>query len=290
MNGILIINKPKNCTSHDIVYKTKKILQEKVGHTGTLDPNATGVLPLLIGKATQISKYLIKHDKIYQAQIQLGEKRTTGDIEGEIIEQKEVNESNLKKENIESVLKNFKGKQKQIPPIYSAIKVNGKKLYEYARNGEQIELPKREVTIEQLKMIDWQDQKQELTFLTQVSKGTYIRSLVEDIATHLDTIGTMTALTRTKVGNFSLEQANTIAEIKNNQFKVYTIYEVLKSMYETRQIAGELEKKVLNGAKIDNPEDLDIVFFINEKKEPLALYRREGNLLKCYKMLKIGID
>ena len=141
-----------------------------------------------------------------------------------------------------------------------------------------------------MKIIDWQDQKQELTFLTQVSKGTYIRSLVEDIATHLDTIGTMTTLTRTKVGNFSLEQANTIVEIKNNQFKVYTIYEVLKSMYETRQIAGELEKKVLNGAKIDNPEDLDIVFFINEKKEPLALYRREGNLLKCYKMLKIGID
>lgn len=288
MDGIILVNKEKGMTSRDVVNLVSRVCHtKKVGHTGTLDPMATGLLVICVGRATKLVEVLTSHQKEYIASMMFGMKTDTKDITGTVLEQRI---SHVTKEQIEIVLHDMTTTYQQEVPIYSAVKINGKKLYEYARNGEQIELPKREVTIEQLKIIDWQDQKQELTFLTQVSKGTYIRSLVEDIATHLDTIGTMTALTRTKVGNFSLEQANTIAEIKNNQFKVYTIYEVLKAMYETRQIAGELEKKVLNGAKIDNPEDLDIVFFINEKKEPLALYRREGNLLKCYKMLKIGID
>lgn len=288
MDGIILVNKEKGMTSRDVVNLVSRVCHtKKVGHTGTLDPMATGLLVICVGRATKLVEVLTSHQKEYIASMMFGMKTDTKDITGTVLEQRI---SRVTKEQIGIVLHDMTTTYQQEVPIYSAVKIHGKKLYEYARNGEQIELPKREVTIEQLKMIDWQDQKQELTFLTQVSKGTYIRSLVEDIATHLDTIGTMTALTRTKVGNFSLEQANTIAEIKNNQFKVYTIYEVLKSMYETRQIAGELEKKVLNGAKIDNPEDLDIVFFINEKKEPLALYRREGNLLKCYKMLKIGID
>lgn len=288
MDGIILVNKEKGMTSRDVVNLVSRVCHtKKVGHTGTLDPMATGLLVICVGRATKLVEVLTSHQKEYIASMMFGMKTDTKDITGTVLEQRI---SHVTKEQIEIVLHDMTTTYQQEVPIYSAVKIHGKKLYEYARNGEQIELPKREVTIELLKMIDWQDQKQELTFLTQVSKGTYIRSLVEDIATHLDTIGTMTALTRTKVGNFSLEQANTIAEIKNNQFKVYTIYEVLKSMYETRQIAGELEKKVLNGAKIDNPEDLDIVFFVNEKKEPLALYRREGNLLKCYKMIKIGID
>ena len=288
MDGIILVNKEKGMTSRDVVNLVSSVCHtKKVGHTGTLDPMATGLLVICVGRATKLVEVLTSHQKEYIASMMFGMKTDTKDITGTVLEQRI---SHVTKEQIEIVLHDMTTTYQQEVPIYSAVKIHGKKLYEYARNGEQIELPKREVTIEQLKIIDWQDQKQELTFLTQVSKGTYIRSLVEDIATHLDTIGTMTALTRTKVGNFSLEQANTIAEIKNNQFKVYTIYEVLKAMYETRQIAGELEKKVLNGAKIDNPEDLDIVFFINEKKEPLALYRREGNLLKCYKMLKIGTD
>lgn len=288
MDGIILVNKEKGMTSRDVVNLVSRVCHaKKVGHTGTLDPMATGLLVICVGRATKLVEVLTSHQKEYIASMMFGMKTDTKDITGTVLEQRI---SHITTEQIEIVLHDMTTTYQQEVPIYSAVKIHGKKLYEYARNGEQIELPKREVTIEQLKIIDWQDQKQELTFLTQVSKGTYIRSLVEDIATHLDTIGTMTALTRTKVGNFSLEQANTIAEIKNNQFKVYTIYEVLKSMYETRQIAGELEKKVLNGAKIDNPEDLDIVFFINEKKETLALYRREGNLLKCYKMIKIGID
>ena len=153
MDGILIINKPKNYTSHDIVYKIKNIVNEKVGHTGTLDPLATGVLPLLIGKGTLCSKYLIDHDKIYQVELKLGMKTTTADSEGKLIEEKEVLSEMLEEDKVKQVLETFLGKQSQIPPIYSAIKVNGKKLYEYARNNQKVEIKSRNIEIYKIKLI-----------------------------------------------------------------------------------------------------------------------------------------
>ena len=138
MDGIIIINKPKGCTSHDIVYKIKKLLNEKVGHTGTLDPMAEGVLPILIGKGTLLSKYLINHNKKYIVELQLGTKTDTADSEGKIIEEQPVNETLLTQEHITKILQTFIGKQEQVPPIYSAIKVNGKKLYEYARKVNKL--------------------------------------------------------------------------------------------------------------------------------------------------------
>lgn len=154
MQGILIINKPKEFTSQDVVSKVKKILNiKKAGHTGTLDPMATGVLPVLIGNYTKLSKYLIEHDKTYVAKLKLGEKKDTGDIEGKTIENKEVFSSCFEKEKIENVLKTFLGKQKQIPPAYSAIKINGKKLYEYAREGKKIDVPPREIEIYKINLI-----------------------------------------------------------------------------------------------------------------------------------------
>ena len=170
MDGIIIINKPKNYTSHDIVRKAKKILNEKVGHTGTLDPNATGVLPLLIGKGTQISKYIINHDKVYEAVLQLGIKTDTADGEGKIIEEKLVPESALEKENIEKVLENLTGEQAQIPPMYSAIKVNGKKLYEYARKGETIEVKPRTINIYKLELIKIDKENKQIEFRIHCSK------------------------------------------------------------------------------------------------------------------------
>lgn len=133
MNGIILVNKPKDWTSHDIVNKVKKILNEKVGHTGTLDPMATGVLPLLVGKGTLCSKYLINHDKTYKVKLELGKKTDTADSEGNVIEKHIVTNNMLNEEFVKETLNKFLGKQEQIPPIYSAIKVNGKKLYEYAR-------------------------------------------------------------------------------------------------------------------------------------------------------------
>ena len=195
MEGILIVNKEKGYTSHDIVSIVKKRTNEKVGHTGTLDPNATGVLPLLIGKATLISKYLIEHDKTYLATLKLGKRTTTADSEGEIIEECEV--KNIQTEEVEKVLKSFFGKQIQTPPIYSAIKVKGKKLYEYARQGknDKVDIPKREIEIYNIELKEIRNDLKEIVFEVSCSKGTYIRSLCEDIATKLGTVGYMSELT-----------------------------------------------------------------------------------------------
>ena len=216
MNGIIIINKHKGCTSHDIVYKVKKMFNEKVGHTGTLDPMATGVLPLLIGKGTQCSKYLINHDKIYNVTLQLGEKTDTADSEGKVIETKEVKEETLKKENIEKIFEKFKGKQEQIPPIYSAIKVNGKKLYEYARKGQEVEIKPRKIEIYNIELLNINEKQKQIEFQVSCSKGTYIRSLCEDIAQRLETVGYMLELKRIQVGNFNIKDAITIEQLENN--------------------------------------------------------------------------
>lgn len=183
VDGVLIINKPKGFTSHDVVNILRKTLNtKKIGHTGTLDPNATGVLPILIGTATKISKYLIEHDKTYIATIKLGEKTDTGDAEGKVIE-KDLKLQDISYEQITEILKTFIGKQKQIPPAFSAIKINGKKAYEYARKGQAVELEPRNIEIYDvnLKKIE----NKEITFEVFCSKGTYIRTLCEDIAKKL---------------------------------------------------------------------------------------------------------
>ena len=160
MDGIVIINKPKQQTSHDIVRKAKKILNEKVGHTGTLDPNATGVLPLLLNNGTKLSKYLIEHDKEYIATIKLGIKTDTADSEGNVIEEKAVGDLL----NVQEVLNTFVGKQTQVPPMYSAIKVNGKKLYEYARKGQNVEVPKREIEIYEIELLNIDKQNKKIEY------------------------------------------------------------------------------------------------------------------------------
>ena len=216
MDGIIIINKEKNWTSNDIVQKLKHTFYEKTGHTGTLDPQATGVLPILVGKGTSLSKYLVNHDKEYIATIRLGEKTSTGDQEGEIIEKKPVTDDMFDAENVRKVLSEFKGKQNQIPPMYSAIKVNGKKLYEYARSGKKVEIEPREIEIFDIDLISISKETQEITYMVWCSKGTYIRSLCEDIAESLGTVGFMKKLNRTRVGEFRIEQAVRISEIVND--------------------------------------------------------------------------
>lgn len=185
MDGIILINKPKEWTSHDIVNKVKKILNEKVGHTGTLDPMATGVLPLLVGKGTLCSKYLINHNKTYKVKLELGKKTDTADTEGKIVEEKEVTNKMLEKTVIKEVLNKFLGKQEQIPPIYSAIKVNGKKLYEYARKGQTVKIKPRQIEIYSIELLSIDKNLKQIEFKVSCSKGTYIRSLCEDIGNKL---------------------------------------------------------------------------------------------------------
>ena len=216
MDGIIIINKEKNWTSNDIVQKLKHTFHEKTGHTGTLDPMATGVLPILVGKGTSLSKYLVNHDKEYIATIKLGKKTTTGDQEGDTIEEKLVTDEMFDIDNVKSVLNSFKGKQEQIPPMYSAIKVNGKKLYEYARSGKDVEVKPRSIEIFDINLISISKETQEIVYKVWCSKGTYIRSLCEDIAESLGTVGFMKELNRTRVGEFKIEQAVRISEIVND--------------------------------------------------------------------------
>ena len=270
MDGIILINKQKNYTSHDVVNKVKKITKSKVGHTGTLDPNATGVLPLLLGNATKISKYLINHDKEYEVLLQLGTKTDTADAEGKIIEEKDVNIDSLSEENVKKVLSTFLGKQKQMPPMYSAIKVNGKKLYQYARQGQEVEIKPREIEIYEIKLINLDREKKQISFVVGCSKGTYIRSLCEDIADRLGTVGFMKELNRTKVGEFNIKDCVTIEEFeekynKNDFSDIITIEEIFK---ENPKI--ELDnlniKQYLNGVKIKVPAQ-DAVYrtYLNNK-------------------------
>jgi len=237
MDGILIINKPKGYTSHDVVNVIRKKLNiKKVGHTGTLDPNATGVLPILVGQATKVSKYLIEHDKTYVAKLKLGEKTSTGDVEEEIIEKKDV-PTDLHEEYVLEVLKNFTGKQKQIPPVYSAIKVNGKKAYEYARENKEIKLEPREIEIEQIQLIEFKDE--EITFEVECSKGTYIRTLCEDIAIKLGTVGFMKELERKKINIFTIENAINLEDISE------------KELINIEKVFEDREKIFLNKRKLE---------------------------------------
>ena len=282
MNGILIVNKPLNYTSHDIVYKVKKITGMKVGHTGTLDPMATGVLPLLIGKGTLCSKYLINHDKIYNVKLQLGTKTDTADSEGNIIEQKEVKEEMLSQNTVEKALKDFIGKQEQIPPIYSAIKVNGKKLYEYARKGEKVEIKPRKIEIYDIKLLKINEENKQIEFCVKCSKGTYIRSLCEDISAKLDTVGYMIGLDRIQVGEFSIKQAISIEELENNKEivkdKIITVEELFENLDKIELDKRKLEL-FLNGVQLSN-SNINGIYRIYSEENFIGIGIVKNNLLK----------
>lgn len=286
MDGILIINKEKNMTSHDIVYKVKKILNEKVGHTGTLDPNATGVLPLLIGKGTQCSKYLIEHDKIYEVVLKLGIKTDTADSEGKILEEEKVHNNLLEETKVINVLQSFLGEQEQIPPIYSAIKVNGKKLYEYARNGQEVEIKSRKINIYECELISINHEEKEINFRVHCSKGTYIRSLCEDISKKLGTVGYMKELKRTQVGQFSIKQAITVSKLGENfqnidfmKFNFITI----EKLFENKNsiiINEQRLKHFLNGVKLSYQLKEDLYKIYDEKNKFIGIGTIKNNLLK----------
>ena len=280
MDGIIVINKEKGCTSHDIVYKVKKMFNTKVGHTGTLDPNATGVLPILLGKGTKISKYLIEHDKEYEVVLQLGVKTTTADEEGEIIEEKEVLKESLEQLEIERILKSFIGKIKQMPPKYSAIKVNGRKLYEYARKGQKVEIKPREVEIYNIEITNIQKEKKQIEFKVSCSKGTYIRTLCEDIAEKMRTVGYMKELKRTKVGDFNIEQAITLGQLQEKEnIKIITIAEMFK---DKEEIILEDSKIILllNGVKMNIEKPKGIYRIYNKQNKFIGLGIVQNKILK----------
>lgn len=281
INGLLIVDKEKDMTSRDVVNEISRIFQtKKVGHTGTLDPLATGVLVLTIGKATKLNEIITATEKEYQVEAILGLKTDTLDITGKVL--KEEN-THFSKEEIIDVLNSFLGSYDQEVPIYSAVKINGRKLYEYARNNEKVDLPKRLVTIKQIHLDDlnYDNNQTTIKFTCLVSKGTYIRSLVNDIASKLETVGTMKNLRRTKQGNYSIKNAYRLNDIKNNNYQIVSIKDALSDYY-TVKVDEQLKFKIINGQKIANTYNQDYVLFIDD--DVLALYKNVNNSLKPYKM------
>lgn len=250
--GILIVNKDKGFTSHDVVSILRKKLNfKKIGHTGTLDPMATGVLPICISNATRISEYIMNQGKSYVAEFRFGELRDTYDITGEVIKTSE--NINFSKEEIREVLNNFMGEIDQIPPIYSAIKVDGKKLYQYARENKDVKITSRKVKIYRLELLDYSNGIVKIE--VECSKGTYIRSLIHDIGIKLNSYATMTSLVRTRVGNFKLEDSINIDNIQK-----MTSYDLQKNFVDIEDalfnlpkitIKDELFDRLRNGQRIN---------------------------------------
>lgn len=212
MDGLLVFDKEKGITSHDLVYKVRRKLGiKKVGHTGTLDPMATGVLVISIGKATKTSEYILSSDKEYEAKIKLGVLTNSYDITGDVLKEEKVN---FQEDDIKKALQNFTGKISQKPPIYSALKVDGKKLYEYAREGKDVEIKKRDIEIYKNELLDFNG-SDEFLIRVSVSKGTYIRSLANDIGNFLGTYGTLTELRRIRTGDFKIEDSINSSDFEN---------------------------------------------------------------------------
>lgn len=282
----MIINvcKEKNMTSRDVVNIISKHLHtKKVGHTGTLDPLATGVLIVCTNNDTKLVDILTSKNKEYIATMRLGIQTDTGDITGNIIKRATYK---VTKDQIIKVLNNFLGSSTQTVPIYSAVKINGKKLYEYARNGEEVTLPAREINISSIELLDYHDDL--IKFKVTVSKGTYIRSLIEDIGKTLQTVATMEDLVRTKQGNYKIEDSYTLEDIKNDNYKPIPLNIVLKD-YHTYNLNATEYFKVKNGSKmLLNIDDKIVTLLYNNK--PIALYRKENDIYRVYKMLEINTD
>ena len=287
MNGLFIIDKPERITSRDVVnFVSKKFNTKKVGHTGTLDPLATGVLVICVGNATKLVELLTNHDKEYIAECTLGLLTDTLDTTGNVLKEESVVKT---KEEIEKVLKGFIGKYEQEVPIYSSIKVKGKKLYEYARENKEVNLPKRLVNIDDMELLDlkYKDDKTIFTFKCNVSKGTYIRSLIRDISNKLNTIGSMSNLRRTRVGTIKIENSKSLDNITEND--LISIIDVLD--IKKVNLDKTIEKLVLNGTIIENTYGSDKVLFTHNN-EAIALYKtyeKDKNKIKPYKMFKGGI-
>lgn len=281
LNGsyAILVNKKRDMTSFDVVSKISKLFGiKKVGHTGTLDPLAEGLMVILLGKATRLSLDITSKYKEYIAGVYLGYETDTYDITGKTTKVKEV----PKNIDIEKTLSTYNKTYMQEVPIYSAVKVNGKKLYEYARQNLEVSLPKKEVTIKDIKLLT--EEKNMFTFKATVSKGCYIRSLIRDISISLNTLGSMTSLKRTKIDNLKLKDAYTIDEIEKAKFKLLEIDTLFS--YPKIKINKELLSKIKNGSKLENIYNIeDKVIFVDNKSNVKAIYYNDNNILKVYKNL-----
>lgn len=277
-NKIIIVNKPSGFTSRDVVNKIGHLLDtKKVGHTGTLDPLATGVLIVTVGKYTKLNDCIMSTYKEYIAEFQFGILTDTLDISGKVLKQ---NKKKISEKKLEDAIKYFNRSYEQEVPIYSSVKVNGRKLYEYARNNEEVTLPKRMVDIKKLELLEFKDNTVKIKCL--VSKGTYIRSLIRDIGKYLNTYATMTKLVRTKQGAFSIDESYTLDDIEKNKYQYLSIADVLD--LEVIRNYPDLNK-VRNGVKITYKSNKEYLLF-KEKNSEVALYKKDEDIYRMFIMLE----
>lgn len=285
MDGILLVNKPKDMTSRDVVnILSKKFNLRNIGHTGTLDPIATGILGIAMNKGLKIVDLLINDTKEYIATAKMGISTDTLDVTGNIIN--EEGNYQVTKEQLIEVLNSFVGKSIQEVPLYSALKVNGKRLYEYARGNKEVEIPKREIEIYEIELLELN--KDEFKFRVVVSKGTYIRSLIRDIGNKLGISCVMSDLIRTKQGDFKLEDSYTLEEVKSDNYKLISIKDALVG-YKFVKVNSFIENKVLNGRILENRYEDEKIVFINESNEVLAIYKvyeKDNTKVKPIKVFK----
>lgn len=292
MNKIIVVDKEKNMTSHDVVNKIRKIFNTKrVGHTGTLDPNATGVLVVCLNEATKLVQFLETDQKTYLARVCLGISTNTEDADGEVIEKKEVH--CLTEDLIDNVLQSFLGDSYQTPPMFSAIKKDGKKLYEYARMGEKVEVEQRLINIKDIRRINnviFKDGYMEFDFISTVSKGTYIRTLCVDIGKKLGYPAHMKELRRIKVGNFDLIDSRKIEDIEKGNYKAFSMLNAIKN-YPTID-NEEFINKANNGMKISINKVVELLgqkykkIAIKENDNLIAIYELDEEK-KCYKAVRV---
>lgn len=284
MDGLLLVNKEENYTSRDVVNVISKIFNtSKVGHAGTLDPIAEGVLVIAVGKGLKLIDFLSCYKKEYIATVSMGFLTDTLDVTGNKI--MEFNDFSIDKDTLSDKLKEFVGKSIQTVPLYSAVKVNGKRLYEYARKGENIELPKREIEIYDIELLDFNDK--EFKFRVEVSKGTYIRSLIKDIGDKLKIPCTMKNLVRTKQESFKIEDSYTLNEIKNGNYKIIPLIDCIGNFFKV-EVDDYIAKKISNGRILENRYKEDKIAFINNN-QLLALYKpyeKDQTLIKPIKVFK----
>ncbi len=278
-DNVLYVNKPAGISSFDVCYRLRKVLHtKKIGHTGTLDPNATGVMIVLFDKATKANQFLVSDRKKYETRVLLGIKTDTLDTDGKTIEMKDYT---LPEENtLRSVLLTFMGRSMQEVPITSAVSVNGKRLYEYQRDEEEVELPVREIEVFSIGLEQMHEDG--FTFIAEVSSGTYIRALVRDILDKLDTIGTVSELKRLSVDDIGLEDCDDLFEIEKGNFRKHNLFDLLKKRYPVIDYA-EI-KDIYNGKKIRLDCEFEKVLIVHGN-EALAIYERDGDIYRCVRGL-----
>lgn len=281
MFGFLNIYKPKGKTSHDVVAILRRVTKVKqIGHTGTLDPFAEGVLPICIGKATRLIEYL-DDNKAYIGTVQLGKSTTTYDTEGEVVN---ISDKKVTLQEIEKVLPKFQGEIEQLPPIYSAIKVNGKKLYEYARNGEDVEIKPREVNIYKLEVVNFDKKNQTLELYIECSKGTYIRSIAHDIGEDLGCFGHLIKLVRIKAGQFEVNEAIKLDTLETvEQVRQNLIYPLEYLNYPKYELNKTEKEKVSHGMGLEITAQ-DGVVVLTHQNEFIAVAKVENNKAKMQKV------